>query len=57
MLTIGPAIGVIERFMVEDHARLDQLLESATQTQPIDEMLYARFRHDLLRHIAMEERT
>lgn len=43
--------------MVEDHVRLDRLLDSATAGATIDPARYARFRHDLLRHIAMEERT
>jgi hypothetical protein len=50
-------VGAIERFMVEDHARLDRLLAAATAVDPIDETAYARFRHDLLRHIAMEEKV
>lgn len=50
-------VGPIERFMVEDHARIDRLLQTATQADPIDELTYGRFRHDLLRHIAMEEKV
>jgi len=50
------SVGAIERFMVEDHVRLDALLEAATRVDPIDQLAYARFRHDLLRHIAMEEK-
>ena len=51
--TVGP----IERFMAEDHSRLDGLLTAATSVNPIDELAYARFRRDLLRHIAMEEKV
>jgi hypothetical protein len=41
--------------MVADHARLDrQLSLSARKDGSIDEEAYAVFRHDLLRHIAME---
>ncbi len=58
MFAIAPtAIGAIERFMAQDHVRLDQLLQAAERTEPIDEETYARFRHDLLRHIAMEEKV
>lgn len=52
-----PLIGLIERFMAEDHARIDRLLDVATRTEPIAPLGYARFRHDLLRHIAMEEKV
>jgi hypothetical protein len=48
----------IERYLSEDHARLDRLLaasEAASGT--IDAATYAEFRHDLLRHIAMEEKV
>jgi hypothetical protein len=57
MTTLLATVGPIERFMVEDHARIDRLLEVATGVDPIDELAYARFRHDLLRHIAMEEKV
>ena len=50
-------IGAVERFMVEEHVRIDRLLDAATRVTPIDELIYARFRHDLLRHIAMEEKV
>jgi hypothetical protein len=43
--------------MVEDHVQMDRALEAAATTDPIDEVAYARFRHDLLRHIAMEEKV
>lgn len=52
-----PSLGPIERFMMEDHARVDQLLAVATAGAEIDPFAYARFRHDLLRHIAMEEKV
>jgi hypothetical protein len=57
MLLPIPSIGPIERFMEEDHVRLDRLLESATRGAEIDPQVYASFRHDLLRHIAMEEKV
>lgn len=51
-------VGEIERFMVGDHVRLDGLLaESERADGSIDEEIYTRFRHDLLRHIAMEEKV
>jgi hypothetical protein len=50
-------VGPIERFMVEDHVRVDRLLDAATRDGRIDEATYAKFRHDLLRHIAMEEKV
>lgn len=52
--TVGP----IERFMTEDHARLDRLLRASEGAGgSIDEPTYSRFRHDLLRHIGMEEKV
>jgi hypothetical protein len=57
MLALAPTVGPIERFMVEDHVRLDRLLEAATAAEAVDAAAYARFRHDLLRHIAMEEKV
>ena len=57
MLAVAPTVGPIERFMAEDHVRLDRLLEAATAGAVIDANAYARFRHDLLRHIAMEEKV
>ena len=57
-MTPGDAtVGAIERFMVDDHVRLDGLLAAATSVSPIDEISYARFRQGLLRHIAMEEKV
>jgi hypothetical protein len=50
-------VGAIERFLVEDHRRIDHLLSASEQQDgTIDEPTYARFRHALLRHIAMEEK-
>jgi hypothetical protein len=57
MLAPLPVVGAIERFMVEDHAHIDRLLEAATADLEIDREAYASFRHDLLRHIAMEEKV
>lgn len=52
------SVGPIERFMVEDHVRLDRLLQVADPGGgTIDEEAYASFRHDLLRHIGMEEKV
>src|SRR5579859_354654 len=52
--TVGP----IERFLVEDHARIDRLLAASERSDgTIDEGAYARLRHDLLRHIGMEEKV
>jgi hypothetical protein len=49
--------GDIERFMSEDHARLDALLRRADRGDgTIDRDAYALFRRGLLRHIAMEEK-
>lgn len=53
----APTIGPIEQFMVQDHCRLDGLLAAATAGATIDQELFACFRHDLLRHIAMEEKV
>jgi hypothetical protein len=52
-----PTIGEIERFMTEDHVRLDRLLAASEGPDgTIDEPTYGRLRHDLLRHIGMEEK-
>jgi hypothetical protein len=49
--------GPITRFLVEDHQRLDGLLQAAvTATDRIDRQVYDRFRAGLLRHIGMEEK-
>lgn len=51
-------VGPIERFMAEDHVRLDRLLRASERADgTIDGETYARFRHDLLRHIGMEEKV
>jgi hypothetical protein len=57
MLAVSASVGVIERFMVEDHVRIDRFLQAATQGAEIDTDAYEHFRHDLLRHIAMEEKV
>lgn len=55
---MGEIAGLIERFMVKDHAELDRLLADAERDDgSIDEAAYTRFRHDLLRHIGMEEKV
>jgi hypothetical protein len=52
------SVGAIERFMVEDHERIDRLLGAAERDDgSIDNDAYAELRHDLLRHIGMEEKV
>lgn len=44
-------------FLVEDHRRLDTLLQSAVaHADQVDQGVYAQFRAGLLRHIGMEEK-
>lgn len=51
-------IGAIEKFMTEDHARLDELLRLAERDDGTFEAgAYAQFREGLLRHIGMEEKV
>jgi hypothetical protein len=51
-------IGLIEHFMTEDHRRLEGLLDAAqVSVETFDQEMYAQFRHDLLRHIGMEEKV
>jgi hypothetical protein len=58
MLSSAHIAGPIERFLSEDHARLDRLLAASEAVSgTIDAATYAEFRHDLLRHIAMEEKV
>ena len=53
-----PSPGPIEAFMTADHADIDRLLAASERADgTIDEETYARFRHDLLRHIGMEEKV
>jgi hypothetical protein len=55
---MNAAIGDIERFMAEDHVRLDHVLAASEGPGArIDEESYARFRRGLLRHIGMEEKV
>jgi hypothetical protein len=50
--------GPLYRFLADDHARLDRLLEKAfAEREKIDLVAYARFRAGLLKHIAMEEKV
>ena len=52
------ALGPIEAFMTEDHARLDRLLRKAQRADSeIDTDACDALRRDLLRHIAMEEKV
>ena len=49
--------GPVERFLADDHVRLDALLRRATATpDAIDRAAYAEFRAGLLKHIGMEEK-
>jgi hypothetical protein len=49
--------GRIYRFLAEDHARLDGLLQRAMMEDgTIDRAAYAEFRAGLLKHIGMEEK-
>jgi hypothetical protein len=49
--------GPLYRFLAEDHARLDGLLQcSLTNAGIIDHAVYAEFRSGLLKHISMEEK-
>jgi hypothetical protein len=53
-----PVVGPIEQFMVEDHTRIDQRLAASEKSDgSVDHEAYERFRHDLLRHIGMEEKV
>src|SRR5690606_18715222 len=55
----GRAMGsdAITRFLTADHARLDALLDAATNQEPHDLDAYAEFRRGLLRHIGIEEKV
>lgn len=49
--------GKIYRYMADDHARLDDLLQRATiHPDTIEPSAYAEFRAGLLKHIGMEEK-
>jgi hypothetical protein len=51
-------VGPIERFMTEDHARVDALLRTATRpARSIDGRAFDAFRSGLIRHMALEERV
>lgn len=48
---------MLTEFLVEDHRRLDGLLQSAVaHPGMVDDHAYAQFRAELLRHIGMEEK-
>lgn len=50
--------GPIERFLTEDHVRLDDLLQQADPGDgEFDPAAFGAFRKGLLRHIAMEEKV
>jgi hypothetical protein len=46
---------MIHRLLAADHRDLESLLECAAAADPIDAVLFERFRAGLLRHIGMEE--
>jgi hypothetical protein len=49
--------GPVTDFLIEDHRRLEKLLQSAvTHVDQVDQGAYAQFRAGLLRHIGMEEK-
>ncbi len=49
--------GPLTEFLVEDHRRLDELLQAAVaHPGTVDDRAYAQFRAGLLRHIGMEEK-
>jgi hypothetical protein len=50
-------LGPIARFLADDHARLDALLQRAVaEPGTIDRAAYAEFRAGLLKHISIEEK-
>jgi hypothetical protein len=50
-------VGPVARYLIDDHARLDALLQRAVERLPaIDLEAYGEFRRGLLRHIGMEEK-
>ena len=50
------APGPLYRFLADDHARLEGLLQRAVTPTAIDLASYAEFRAGLLKHIGMEEK-
>ena len=51
-------VGLLTEFLVEDHRRLDGLLQAAVaHPGRVDDRAYAQFRAGLLRHIGMEEKV
>ena len=53
----GRVPGAIERFMTEDHTRLDRALDASVRHDAsIDDAAYTELRSGLLRHIGMEEK-
>jgi hypothetical protein len=49
--------GIITDFLMEDHRRLEALLQRAVaRVDQIDQVVYSQFRAGLLRHIGMEEK-
>ena len=50
---VADAPGALARFLLDDHRRLEALLDRAAT----DPAAYEAFREGLLRHIAMEEKV
>lgn len=56
-MSVSSGAGLLYRFMADDHARLDGLLQEAVvRPDVIDRAAYAQFRAGLLKHIGMEEK-
>ena len=49
--------GPIERYLADDHLRLDALLRRATAAPALERAAFDAFRAGLLRHIAIEEKV
>lgn len=49
--------GPLSLFFIQDHRRLDALLDRAAADGRVDPVPYAEFREGILRHIGMEERV
>ena len=53
----GSMRGLLYKYLSDDHARLDRLLQrAAVNPDVIDTLIYAEFRKGLLRHIGIEEK-
>ncbi len=49
--------GPLARYLLDDHRRLEALLDRAMASDPLDLVAYGAFREGLLRHIKIEERV